>query len=234
MNDSIIHTARSFAEFYGISRERLARIIAISRRDRGGVFGLAGHGFFKAELVAPKRMEITPYDATRAEADAIPLYPLKGTLDVSVPSAHQPSAPAAGSASSSSSDAPSKFELECRVLEERATALRQKNVLEQARLREETVSYCSTAVQLILSSLRSDIDSIHLDPASAARLRRAIDTALADLASVLPSIIDGAPVELIELDLSSRRAARISAARSASDPVPVQPPQVDQTEVTAS
>ena len=211
MQDGIIYTARSFADFYGISRERLARIIAISRRDRGGVFGLAGHGYFKAELVAPKRMEITSYNATRAEKDATPLYPLKGTLDVS-PVAVQHSvqsqpAPAAAS------DAPSKYELELRVLQERATALRQKNILEQARLREETVSYCSTAIQLILASLRADIDSIRLDPSAAARLRQAIDDSLADLNSVLPAIIDGTPVERIELELSARRAERITASR---------------------
>lgn len=218
MDGDIIHTARSFADFYGISRERLARIIAISRRDRGGVFGLAGHGYFKAELVAPKRMEITSYNATRAEQDATPLYPLKGTLDVSPASApSDPAASAPQSSPSSASDAPSKFELECRILEERATALRQKNVLEQARLRDETVSYCSSAVQILLRNLRSDIDAINLDPASAARLRKAIDDSLADLASVLPAIIAGTPVERIELELSARRADRITTSRVAAE-----------------
>ena len=223
MFDTVVHSARSFAEFYGISRERLARIIAISRRDRGGVFGLAGYGYFVADLVAPKRMEIRPYTPTRAEADAIPFYPIKGTFDPapsSAPAASQAdSAPTPGAAAPHStaadSDTPSKFELECRILAERATALRQKNVLEQARLRDETVSYCSSAVQILLRNLRSDIDSLHLDPASSARLRQAIDAALSDLASVLPSIIAGTPVDRIELELSARRADRLSGSSRA-------------------
>lgn len=220
MSDVIIHTARSFADFYGISRERLARIIAISLRERGGVFGLAGYGYFRAELVAPKRMEIQPYTVTRAAADAIPLYPLKGTLNPASPDTPPASRQAASSApqssspQSSASDAPSKHELELQIMQERATALRQKNILEQARLRNETVSYCSDALQILLKNLRADIDSLSLAPTDAARLRSAIDDALADLVSVLPSIIEGRPVERIELELSALRADRISASRN--------------------
>lgn len=220
MSDVITHTARSFADFYGISRERLARIIAISLRERGGVFGLAGYGYFRAELVAPKRMEIQPYAVTRAAADAIPLYPLKGTLSPASPDAPPAPLQAASSApqfspqSAASSDAPSKHELELQIMQERATALRQKNILEQARLRNETVSYCSDALQILLKNLRADIDSLSLAPHDAARLRSAIDAALSDLVSVLPSIIEGRPVERIELELSSIRADRISASRN--------------------
>lgn len=219
MQDAIPLSAREFSSVYGISRERLARIIEISLRDHGGVFGLAGLGYFRAELVDPKRMEITPQLTTRAQQDSIPQYALKGRLidlNAEPAQAAQPrAAVSAADPAASSADAPSKYELELRVLQERATALRQKNILEQARLREETVSYCSSAVQLILTSLRSDIDAIGLDPASAARLRAAIDSALADLNSVLPAIIDGTPVERIELELTSRRADRITAARRA-------------------
>ena len=213
MLDSIVHTARSFADCYGISRERLARIIAASLRDRAGVFGLAGYGYFRAELVAPKRMEIRPYDVTRAAAESIPLYPLKGTLNPAQPSASPSASSQPRAASNPAPDAPSKYNLELQVLQERATALRQKNVLEQARLRDETVSYCSEAVQILLKNLRADIDSLNLAPPESARLRLAIDNSLADLAAVLPAIIAGQPPERIELELSARRADRLSASR---------------------
>ena len=52
-----------------------------------------------------------------------------------------------------------------------------------------------------------------LAPPDAARLREAIDNSLADLAAVLPAIIAGQPAERIELELSARRADRISASR---------------------
>lgn len=213
MSDAIPLSAREFSSFYGISRERLSRIIEISLRDRGGIFGLAGLGYFRVEVADDHRMEITPCTVTRGQQESNPPFALKGRLTDSAP-ALAAASPSQSPASDPS--APTKYELELRVLQERATSLRQKNILEQARLRDETVSYCSAAVQLILSSLRADIDSIRLDIESAARLRSAIDAALSDLQAVLPSIIDGVPVERIELDLSARRAARISAARSAS------------------
>lgn len=225
MSDVITHTARSFADFYGISRERLARIIAISLRERGGVFGLAGYGYFRAELVAPKRMEIKPYTVTRAAADAIPLYPLKGTLNPASPDIPAASPASASNqpvpsptSSSAQSDAPTKHDLELQIMQERATALRQKNILEQARLRNDTVSYCSAAVQLLLKNLRADLDSLSLAPDATARIRAAIDSALADLVSVLPSIIEGRQVERIELELSELRADRISASRQPQSP----------------
>lgn len=214
MSDAIPLSAREFAAFYGISRERLSRIVEISLRDRGGIFGLADLGYFKIEVVDAHRMNITPTTVTKAQAEANPPFALKGRLidPAAIPAPAQPQPAAA-----SDPEAPTKYELELRVLQERATALRQKNVLEQARLREETVSYCSAAVQLILSSLRSDIDAIRLDPESAARLRQAIDASLADLQSVLPAIIAGTPVERIELELSARRADRITASRVAAE-----------------
>lgn len=218
MLDSVPHTARSFAAFYGISRERLSRIIADSLRDRGGVFALAGYGFFKAVMVDPRRMEIRPYTATRAEQESTPVYALKGKLaDISAApdsAASQPSAAPASNPAQSNPDAPSKYDLELQVLQERATALRQKNVLEQARLRDETVAYCSSSVQILLKNLRADIDALNLTPCQSAALRSAIDDALSDLAAVLPSIIAGLPPERIELELSARRADRISASRS--------------------
>lgn len=217
MTDSIPLTARQFADYYGISRERLSRIIAISLREHGGVFGLVNLGYFRAEMVDQHRMEITQYTATRAEQESILQYPLKGRLSsIAAESAASGSNSAPVQTPSASADSPTKYELELRVLQERATALRQKNVLEQARLRDETVSYCSTAIQLILTSLRSDLDALRLDSSTVARLRSAIDAALDDLNSVLPAIIAGTPVERIELELSARRAARISAARATS------------------
>lgn len=228
MSDLIIHTARSFAAFYGISRERLAKILAASLRERGGVFALAGFGFFRAELVAPKRMEIRPYTATRAEQESTPVYALKGQLvDPSAspqPQSAQSPASSSSSSASISPDAPSKYDLELQIMQEKATALRQKNILEQARLRDETVSYCSNALQILLKNLRADIDSINLDPASSARLREAIDHALSDLAAVLPAIIAGQPSDRIELELSARRADRLSASRS-PQPEPQNEPQ---------
>ena len=211
MSDAIPLSAREFAAFYGISRERLSRIINISLRDRGGIFGLAGLGYFRVDVVDAHRQQITPTTLTRAQQEANPPFALKGRLmdPAAVPDPNPPQA-ALASASRTSSDTPSKFELECRVLEERATALRQKNVLEQARLRDETVSYCSAAVQILLRNLRADIDAINLDPAASASLRAAIDSALADLAAVIPSIIAGQSVDRIELELSARRADRIS------------------------
>lgn len=232
MTDSLVHTARSFADYYGVSRERLARIIAASLRERAGVFGLAGYGYFRAELVAPKRMEIRPYEVTRAAADSIPLYPLKGSLNLDAP-APQPAATRAPQPSTSnpaSADALSKNDLELQIMQERATALRQKNVLEQARLRDEAVSYCSEAIQILLKNLRSDIDSINLAPPEAARLRAAIDAALADLAAVLPAIIAGQPAERIELELSALRADRLSASRQPQpDRSTEQPADIDST-----
>ena len=214
MSDAIPLSAREFAAFYGISRERLSRIVELSLRDRGGVFGLADLGYFKIEVVDSHRQQITPVNVTKAQAEANPPFALKGRLidpaTVPAPPQSQPAAP-------SDPEAPTKYELELRVLAERATALRQKNVLEQARLREETVSYCSAAVQIILASLRADIDAIRLDPDSAARLRQAIDNSLGDLQSVLPAIIAGTPVERIELELSARRADRITASRVAAE-----------------
>lgn len=220
MSNAIPLSAREFAAFYGISRERLARIIEISLRDRGGIFGLAGFGYFRAEVADNHRMQITPTNVTRAQAEANPPFSLKGRLlnpsDQAAIPAPAPSAPSA----SSGPDAPTKYELEVRVLQERATALRQKNVLEQARLRDETVSYCSAAVQILLRNLRADIDAINLDPAASASLRVAIDSALADLAAVIPSIIAGQSVDRIELDLSARRADRISGRASANEVEP--------------
>ena len=215
MSDAIPLSAREFAAFYGISRERLSRIVELSLRDRGGVFGLADLGYFKIEVVDSHRQQITPVAVTKAQAEANPPCALKGRLidPATVPAPVQPQPEP-----SSDPDTPTKYDLELRVLQERATALRQKNVLEQARLREETVSYCSAAVQLILTSLRSDIDALRLAPESAARLRNAIDNSLADLQAVLPDIIAGTPVERIELDLSARRADRISASRNRENP----------------
>lgn len=241
MPETLIHTARSFAEFYGISRERLSRIIALALRERAGVFALAGYGFFRAELVAPRRMEIRPYTATRAEQESTPVYPLKGQLaDVSAPSSTSSgstpsgSTPAPASGSTASADLPSKYELELQVMQERITAMRQKNVLEQARLRDETVSYCSEAVQILLKNLRADIDSISLAPPEAARLRAAIDNALADLAAVLPAIIAGTPADRIELELSARRADRIAASHQAHPQPHPQPQMQPQTQPQSS
>lgn len=220
MSDAIPLSVRSFAKFYGIPRARLSTIIQLALRERSGVFGLEGLGYFVARMEDSHHMAIEPYNPTRTELETIPRHALRGDLaSTSLPaqtSFDQPESPR-HPPSASDPDAPSKYELELRILAERATALRQKNVLEQARLREETVSYCASAVQLMLSSLRSDIDSLRLDLDSAARLRDAIDDALSDLNAVLPAIISGTPIERIELKLSARRADRITSARAEPD-----------------
>lgn len=235
----IIHSINDFCQFYGISRPRLTRIIEDALRDHSGVFALESFGFFQAHRPGPAApMEIRKYYPTRHEEDSIRPLPLRGDArsplailaDCSTGDQAQSSTPAPPAAASSSMPAPSSArsnlpterELKLRILEERAAAMHQKNVLEQARLRDETVSYCAAAVQIILKSLRSDIDSLCLDSTSSNRLRASIDASLADLQFVIPAIIDAQPLERIELELSARRAERLAAPRpsSAQSPQP--------------
>ena len=104
-------------------------------------------------------------------------------------------------------------------MEARAKAIEQKNLLEQARLREETVSYCAAAFQLLLSGLRSDIAELDLPAATLATLRDCLNVTLSDLVSVLPDIVNGTPVDNIELAMNSRRAARILQHKQAASSV---------------
>ena len=202
---------RAFCKMYGISRPRLTRIIENALRDHSGVFAIQGYGYFRAERPGPKAaIEIVAYYPTKAEQEAIPPLPASGD-SVQAP-ARQPDLTL--EQQSDLSDLPSEHELKLRLMQERATALRQKNVLEQAKLREDTVSYCSSVVQIILTSLRQEIDLLRLTPEITAAMSGAISTALSDLDAVIPDIIKGTPADRIELILSSRRADRIAASRS--------------------
>jgi len=222
MLDTVIHTARSFAEFYGISRERLARIIAVSLRERSGVFALEGFGFFRAEQTAPKRMEIRPYYPTREEQESILPYAISGSFRPVQPDSAQRSASQAAQRPASASDEPTAYALDLQLKLEKIEQLRQKNILEQARLREETVSYCASAVQYLLTGLRSELNDLNLPPDISAAIRTAVSNTLDDLAAILPDIVSGVPSDRIELAISSRRAARLSAARSQVTPQPSQ------------
>lgn len=207
--DSVIHTARSFADFYGISRERLSKIIAASLRDHSGVFALEGYGFFKAEQVAPKCMQIKPYHPIRAEQESIMPYALTGSL---TPRQQQPRTQVQSPAPAS--DEPTEYALNLRLKQEKIEQLRQRNILEQAKLREETVSYCAAAVQILLTGLRSELNDMNLPHEINAAIRTAVSNTLDDLAAILPDIISGVPQDRIELNISARRAARIAAART--------------------
>ena len=204
---------RSFCSMFGISRPRLTRIVENALRDHSGVFAIAGYGYFKAERPGPKSpLEISAYFPTRAEQEAIPPLPASGDT------VQPPAAPAADPAlrleqEPDLSGLPTEHELKLRIMQARADALKQKNVLEQARIREEAVSYCSSVTQIILTSLRDEIARLRLSPAITDSLREAIATALADLESVIPDIIAGTPADKIELILSTRRADRIAASR---------------------
>lgn len=205
------YSIRSFSSMFSISRPRLTRIVENALRDHSGVFAIQGYGYFRAERPGPKAaIEIVAYYPTKAEQEAIPPLPASGD---------SVQAPARQSdltleQQSDLSDLPSEHELKLRLMQERATALRQKNVLEQAKLREDTVSYCSSVVQIILTSLRQEIDLLRLTPEITAAMSGAISTALSDLDAVIPDIIKGTPADRIELILSSRRADRIAASRS--------------------
>lgn len=205
------YSIRSFCSMFSISRPRLTRIVENALRDHSGVFAIQGYGYFRAERPGPKAaIEIVAYYPTKAEQEAIPPLPASGD-SVQAP-ARQPDLTL--EQQSDLSDLPSERELKLRLMQERATALRQKNVLEQAKLREDTVSYCSSVVQIILTSLRQDIDLLRLTPEITAAMSGAISTALSDLDAVIPDIIKGTPADSIELILSSRRADRIAASRS--------------------
>lgn len=205
------YSIRSFCSMFSISRPRLTRIVENALRDHSGVFAIQGYGYFRAERPGPKAaIEIVAYYPTKAEQEAIPPLPASGD-SVQAP-ARQPDLTL--EQQSDLSDLPSEHELKLRLMQERATALRQKNVLEQAKLREDTVSYCSSVVQIILTSLRQEIDLLRLTPEITAAMSGAISTALSDLDAVIPDIIKGTPADRIELILSSRRADRIAASRS--------------------
>jgi hypothetical protein len=210
MLESAVYTARSFAEFYRISRERLGRILNEAMRDHAGVFALEGYGFFRAEKTDPKRMEIHPYHPTRVEEESIRPFALSGKFMPRAAAPHPTSFPPAQSGQ------PTEHELKLRLTQARIDQLNQKNVLEQARLRSETVAYCSEVFQLLLSDFRSELDSLRLDPVAASSIREALLRTLSDMDAVVPDIIAGVPVDRIELNLSSRRASRLAASRAAS------------------
>ena len=203
---------RAFCKMYGISRPRLTRIIDNALRDHSGVFAIQGYGYFKAGRPGPDSdVEIDAYYPTRAEQEAIPPLPPTGNSVQQT----QPAEPALRlEQERDPSGLPTEKELKLRIMQERANALKQKNLLEQARIREETVSYCSTVIQLILTSLRQEIALLRLTPAVMDDLRSAISTALSDLDAVIPDIISGKPADEIELILSGRRADRIAASRT--------------------
>ena len=203
---------RAFCKMYGISRPRLTRIIENALRDHSGVFAIQGYGYFKAGRPGPDSdVEIDAYYPTKAEQEAIPPLPPTGNSVQQT----QPAEPALRlKPESDPTGLPSEHELKLRIMQERANALKQKNILEQARIREETVSYCSSVIQIILTSLRQEIALLRLTPAVTDAMREAISTALSDLEAVIPDIIKGTPADKIELILSGRRADRIAASRS--------------------
>ena len=218
MTDSVTHSARSFADFYGISRPRLSRIISAALRDHSGVFGIQGFGYFQAAQPEPKHLVISPYNPTRFELETIQVWPVSGreapltSAPVTTPSqAHQP--PASASSSQAAADPDSEYALKLEFTRARIERLKQQNVLEQARLREETVGYCSTVFQLLLTNLRQELDDLNLDHAAADTMRQAIANSLADLQQVIPQVIAGSPAEQIELALSMIRADRLALSR---------------------
>lgn len=85
--------------------------------------------------------------------------------------------------------------------------------MEQARIRQDTVAYCSSVIQIILTGLRNELASLRLTPSLTDSLSAAISTALSDLEQVIPEIVKGTPPDRIELILSGLRADRIAAAR---------------------
>jgi len=217
MTDSVTHSARSFADFYGISRPRLSRIISAALRDHSGVFGIQGFGYFQAAQPEPKHLVISPYNPTKIETETIQVWPVSGreapltSAPVTAPSqAHQ--SPASTPASAAT-DPDSEYALKLEFTRARIDRIKQQNVLEQARLREETVGYCSTVFQLLLTNLRQELDALNLDRSEADALRQAIANALDDLQQVIPQVIAGAPTEQIDLALSTIRADRLAASR---------------------
>jgi len=215
--DSVTHSARSFADFYGISRPRLSRIISAALRDHSGVFGIQGFGYFQAAQPEPKHLVISPYNPTKIETETIQVWPVSGreapltSAPVTAqPQAHQSPASAPPAAST---DPDSEYALKLEFTRARIDRIKQQNVLEQARLREETVSYCSTVFQLLLTNLRQELDPLNLDRSAADTLRQAIANALADLQQVIPQVIAGSPTEQIDLALSTIRADRLALSR---------------------
>ena len=206
------YSIRSFCSVFSISRPRLTRIIENALRDHSGVFAIAGYGYFKAERPGPKSpIEITAYFPTKAEQEAIPPLPASGdTVQLTA----QPSEPALRlDREPDLSGLPTEHELKLRIMQERAAALKQKNLLEQARIRQDTVAYCSSVIQIILTGLRNELAALRLSPSLTDSLSAAISTALSDLEQVIPEIIKGTPADKIELILSGLRADRIAAAR---------------------
>ena len=237
--DSIIRSLNDFAAFYGISRPRLTRIVEDALRDHSGVFALDGLGFFQARKPGPSSpMQIEKYYPTRHEQESITPLPLTGNSRAPRLASPDPASPDASpvrdSSRPASPDSPSAYELKLRLTQAKIDQLNQRNILEQARLREETVGYCSAVVQLILSGLRAELENLRLDPATAASIRLALSNVNDDLAAVIPDVIAGLPTERIELALSTRRAERIAAAR-ASTPSPAStssassPAQIEDT-----
>lgn len=212
------HSINQFADIYHISRPRLTRLIEDALRTHSGVFGLEGFGYFRASRPAPKAAyEIDQYYPSTHEQEEVPLHPLDGraprrSASLVAGSTAAPAQPPALPAS----DEPTDYALNLRLKQEKIEQLRQKNILEQARLREETVSYCSAAIQLLLSGLRSELNDLRLPHESNLAIRTAIANTLSDLASILPDIVAGTPVDRLELLLSTRRAARITAERAAT------------------
>jgi len=200
----MILSINKFSELYRIDRRRLTRLIEAALRTHSGVFGLEGLGYFKASRPAPSAaFEIDTYNPSAHEAEELPLHPINGRgekfSDLASPLP----------ASLPASDEPTAYSLDLRMKAEKLEQLRQKNVLEQARLREETVSYCSAAIQLLLSGLRSELNELNLPHELNLAIRAAITDTLDDLTSILPDIVAGVPVDQLELNLNSRRAARI-------------------------
>lgn len=208
------YSINQFSEFFHVSRPRLTRLVEAALRTHSGVFGLESLGYFKASRPEPGGpFFIELYNPSFAEREELPLHPLDGRAArwserCSAP-ASDPASPSPASALAAAQDAPTKYSMELRLMEARARSIEQKNLLEQARLREETVSYCASAFQLLLSGLRSDISELDLPASTLAMLRDCLNVTLEDLVAVLPDIVNGVPVDQIELAMNSRRAARI-------------------------
>ena len=199
----MILSINKFSELYRIDRRRLTRLVEAALRTHSGVFGLEGLGYFKASRPAPgAAFEIDTYNPSAHEAEELPLHQINGRGE-------KLSDPAPAPASPISADEPTAYSLDLRLKAEKVEQLRQRNVLEQARLREETVSYCAASIQLLLSGLRSELNELHLPHETGLAIRDAIADALSDLTSILPEIVAGVPVDSIELTLNARRAARI-------------------------
>ena len=244
-------TITEFASFYNIPRRRVELAVTRALASNSGRFELPDLGAFQAHKNGDGRtalVTIEMLDVKEARRTLPPPPRASEFPRASSPSQSAQPAPDDPLATSTlaDSDLPddlfflSERDLKRRLTAARIVALEQDSAEKRAKLRAETVAYCANSIQVLLVSLRAELTAAHLPPESVAAITSALNTVLADLASLIPDLIAGATPEQLVSAISARRAARLASASAVPQPestaghVQAQPEQPPEPAVTSS